>query len=308
MIIDPHVHVWSYPSLRDLSDKIRTSEDAISFRSRCPELYKASLTEAPVDNSDDLIRDMDRHGVGRACVQARPGRVSNDQVAQSVARHPDRLYGLARVGHDQEAIGYLADPTPAREAAPAEIARCIEVLGFRGVGEIFVRALTRELDAERIADDLDPMMDVVQRCGVPIQFPTAWSQFPGGLFYGNPLWVDEVAARHPRVPIILTKMGRSLGTYFEAALTVAMRNTNVYFDVVGTCPDHLRTAVRAIGARRIMFGTDWSATWRWLSVPADLHTVRRRVVEDAGLSIADQEAILWGTAAELFGIDPEPGA
>ena len=32
----------------------------------------------------------------------------------------------------------------------------------------------------------------------------------GGLFPGDPLWADEVALRHPTVPIILTKMGRSI--------------------------------------------------------------------------------------------------
>ena len=43
-------------------------------------------------------------------------------------------------------------------------------------------------------------------------------------------------------------------------MTVAMRNVNVYFDVVGTNPQHLRFAIDKIGAHRIMFGTDWFAT------------------------------------------------
>ena len=105
---------------------------------------------------------------------------------------------------------------------------------MKGVGEIFIRSLTDEIHPEQIAKDLDGMMKVVSKHGVPIQFPTAWSQFPGGLFYGDPLWVDEVAMRHPNVPIILTKMGRSIGRYFDSAMTVAMRNVNIYFDVVGT--------------------------------------------------------------------------
>ena len=128
------------------------------------------------------------------------------------------------------------------------------------------------------------MMKVVSKHGVPIQFPTAWSQFPGGLFYGDPLWVDEVAMRHPNVPIILTKMGRSIGRYFDSAMTVAMRNVNIYFDVVGTNPQHLRFAIDKIGAHRIMFGTDWSATWRWISVPTTLHKLRLKVLDDAKLT------------------------
>jgi len=61
----------------------------------------------------------------------------------------------------------------------------------------------------------ETVLRVVEKHGVPIRFPTAWPQFPGGHFYGDPLWADEVAGRHPRVPIILTKMGRSITRYFK---------------------------------------------------------------------------------------------
>jgi Amidohydrolase/Tripartite tricarboxylate transporter family receptor len=140
---------------------------------------------------------------------------------------------------------------------------------------------------------------------VPIQFPTAWSQFPGGLFYGDPLWVDEVAMRHPKVPIILTKMGHSIGRYFDSAMTVAMRNDNIYFDVVGTNPQHLRFAIDKIGPHRIMFGTDWSATWRWISVPTTLHSLRLKVLEDAKVTDDERRMILWDNAVKVFNLENE---
>lgn len=305
MIIDSHVHVLSYPSLSDLSDKIRTTEDLISFRTRYPDLYNATLTEKPVDNSQHLISDMDRHGVAYALVQARPGSVTNEQVAEAVNKHPGRLFGLLRIGHDQEAAGYVDDPAPVREAAPEEIRHCIEDLHMIGMGEAFVRAFTTEIHPEKIAKDLDPIMNALSKYKVPIQFPTAWSQFPGGLYYGNPIFVDEIAPRYPEVPIILTKMGRGIGYYFDMALTVAMRNANVYFDTVGTIGSHLRIAIDKIGAERIMFGTDWSATWRWISKPADLHTIRLKTLDDAGLSDSEREQILWRTAAQVFKIETD---
>ena len=300
MIIDTHTHVWSFPSYGDLSQHIKTTEDLIAFRTRYPELYNCSLTEEPVDNSDALIADMDKNGVALTLVQARPGYVTNDQVAQAAARHSDRLQAIARVGHDQEAAGYHDDPGPTREQAPEEIERCLTKLKMRGVGEIFIRSLTNEIHPERIAKDLDGLMKVVSKHGVPIQFPTAWSQFPGGLFYGDPLWVDEVALRHPKVPIILTKMGRSVGRYFDSAMTVAMRNVNIYFDVVGTNPQHLRFAIDKIGPHRIMFGTDWSATWRWISVPTTLHKLRLKVLDDAKVTDDERRMILWDNAVEVF--------
>ena len=305
MIIDTHVHIYSYPSFRDLSKYIRTMEDAVAFRTRHPELYKCNLTEPPVDSTDELIADMDRNGVDFALVQARAGYVSNDMVAAAAKRHPDRMVALARVGHDQEAAGYHEDPGPVREKAPEELDRALSMLGMRGIGEVFLRSLTNHTNPEKIAKDLDGIMRVAEKHQVPVQFPTAWSQFPGGLFYGDPLWADEVAGRHPKVPVILTKMGRSITRYFDTAMAVAMRNVNVYFDVVGTSPQHLRFAIDKLGADRIMFGTDWSATWRWLSVPDTLHRVRMKVLDDARLNHEERAHILWKTAAKLFRLEPQ---
>jgi predicted TIM-barrel fold metal-dependent hydrolase len=52
-----------------------------------------------------------------------------------------------------------------------------------------------------------------------------------------------------------------------------------------------------------MFGTDWSTTWRWLSVPATLHQIRMKVLDDAKLSSVEREHILWKNAATLFKLD-----
>jgi predicted TIM-barrel fold metal-dependent hydrolase len=98
-------------------------------------------------------------------------------------------------------------------------------------------------------------------------------------------------------------MGRSITSYFDSAMTVAMRNVNIYFDVVGTNPQHLRFAIDKIGSERIMFGTDWSATWRWLSVPATLHQIRLKVIDDAKLTETERENILWKNAARLFKLE-----
>ena len=46
----------------------------------------------------ELIVDLDKNDVDFAIVQARPGHVSNDLVAEAVRRHPNRMVALARVG------------------------------------------------------------------------------------------------------------------------------------------------------------------------------------------------------------------
>ena len=87
MIIDTHVHVYGFPSLQKLETEIRSMEDAIAFRTRYPELYAGTLTDDPVDISDDLITHMDSHGIDKAVVQARAGNVNNDQVAAVLENH-----------------------------------------------------------------------------------------------------------------------------------------------------------------------------------------------------------------------------
>jgi len=186
MIIDTHIHVWSYPALVNARDHIKSTKDLVSFRSRCPDLYDRTLREEPIDNSDQLISDMDKFGIDRAFVQARPGSVTNDQVALSVERHPDRLFGLMRIGHDQEAAyEYMEDSTSVRESAADEIAHCIEDLGMIGLGEIFIRAMTAEVDPEKIARDLVPMMDAVNHIRSPCNSQQLGLNFQGASFTGT---------------------------------------------------------------------------------------------------------------------------
>jgi predicted TIM-barrel fold metal-dependent hydrolase len=238
-------------------------------------------------------------------VQARPGNISNHQVAEVARKHPDRLFPLFSFAKEQQVIGYQRDTRPVVEQAAAEIPYCVETLGMKGMGETSMRALTRSIHPEDIADDLEPILAQLDRYQLPIQIMTAWTQFKGGLWFGDPIWVDEIAGRHPRVPVILTKMGRSIQTYFDHAMVVALRNTNVYFDTVGTSPQHLRYAVDKLGAHRVMFGTDWSSTWRWVRKPADVYTMRLNVIEQAGLTPEEREWVLWRTAATVFKLPTE---
>lgn len=302
MIIDSHVHIGGFSSYSNLGNEIKTTEDLAAFRTRYPELYAARLTDTPVDNSRDLIGDMDLHGINMAVIQASPGYISNEFVAASAAAWPERLIPILRIGHDQEAAGYLKDPHAARDAAVNEVVAGIEQLHMRGVGEVFPRAFTNEIHPERIADDLRPIMAAIARYKVPMQFPTAWSQFPGGLYYGDPIYVDEIAPEFPSMPIILTKLGRGIPYYFDMVMTVALRNASVYVDTVGTTGEHLRIAVDKLGADRVMFGTDWSATWRWVRQPRPLYEMRLKVLDDAKLSEEEREQVLWRTAARLYGL------
>ncbi len=312
MITDTHIHmVGASAAVADLSGKIKTIEDVISLNVRYPELMKARLSEEPIDISDQLFEDWERHGITKGVVQTTPGRATNDTVSETVANHRDKLYGLINLRGFHVAQRRALDPgdteaedaglNAAREWAAEEIARCVEMPGMVGVAEIHAERFTVRAHPEAIARDFKLIMDMAARYKLPIQFATGWSQFPGGLYYADPVWTDEIAGRYPDVPIILTKMGRGLH-YFDNALSVAMRNVNVYFDTVGTTGEHVRAAVDKLGAHRLMFGSDWSPTWRWVSDPMDLYSMRIKILNDANLTPVEREQIEWRTAAQVFGL------
>ena len=302
-IIETHCHpVGASPVTENLGDKIKTLADKISLNSRHPEIFRGRIAMDPIDITDDLIKTMDRHGVSHAIIQQTFGRASNDLVAETVKKHPDRFFGLLSLLRNSDISNHL--PTEEefpfyRAKAAEEVIRGVEKLGLIGVGEFRVRAFTMETHPEKIARDMKPVMDVIAKYEIPIQILTAWTQFPHSLYYGDPVWADEIAYEYPKVPIILTKMGRSLH-HFETALMVAMRNVNVYFDIVDSCPEHIRKAVDKIGAERLMFGTDWCPTTRWISQPMDCFSTHKKLLDDANLSPDEREQIEWKTAAKVF--------
>lgn len=300
MTIDVHVHIGSYPSVESAGEKLTTRPDVAKFRNKYPELYKRYVTEEPLDNSGTLLRVMDEYEVSRSFVQARPG-ISNDFVAKMANENAERLTALA-----------VPTPWPTPADGPelnegdlstraADLLRyCLDDLGMKAAGELYVRRATNEIHPEKIADDLSPMMEILEVRKGSVQIPTAWTQFPGNLFYGDPLWVDELANRFPNVPILLTKMGRGLTRYFEASMVVALRNANVYFDTSDTKPEQLKAAIEAIGPERIMYGTDWSATWQFMKYPGTAHSIAFDTVEASTNDPGIREQILVKTAEEFY--------
>ncbi len=309
-LIDVHCHCGSgCRTLDNLTDKVKTREDTFSLNSRYPEILEARTTEEPTDISDAYIEAMNRNGVSHAIIQLGTGRTTNDILADTVKKHPDRfLGGLLRLPRLTRKRDRRPGDLPSEEElastrakAAAEVARGVEELGLIGVGEFSRGSFTFETHPEKISRDMKPIMDVVARYKIPIQIATAWTMFPHDLFYGDPVWTDEIAYSYPEVPVILTKMGR--GTHhFDTALSIAMRNTNVYFDIVETTPEHLRRAVEVIGAERIMFGSDWCSVTRWVSEPSDVHARHKKLLDDANLSVSEREQIEWKTAVKVFSL------
>jgi len=230
-------------------------------------------------------------------------------VVAAVKRHPDLFIGCFMTGaHDFYGGPNAADSkTPFSKPDPGRfadmVAYNVEELGLKGMGEFAVQHFSRESSPHKIAEDLDPMMKVLSQYKIPVMVPTAWTQFGTRLYHGLPLFIDDLAERYPDVPIILVKMGRGYTFIFEMCLATAFKHENIYLETSQARPEHIRQAVSELGADRVVFGTDWTGTWRTLYLPkGGIYKASMETVEAAGLTAAEKERVYGGNTAAIFGL------
>jgi predicted TIM-barrel fold metal-dependent hydrolase len=175
--------------------------------------------------------------------------VTNDFVADCVARHPDAFLGFASV-----------DPWKGR-AAVAELRRAVTDLGLVGLklhpsAQAFAPNDTRAYPIYEAAAELD----------IPVLFHTGTTGFgaglPGGagvkLGYSRPILLDDVAADFPQLTIV---GAHPSWPWQDEMLAVMGHKTNVWLDLSGWSPrlwsPELRDAVLGPLQDRALFGTDY---------------------------------------------------
>lgn len=301
-LIDCHCHLGSGPTVAELAPTIHSPQDWGSLRTKQPEKFAKAFSEDAVDDSAILLRAMDKYGVTHAILQTAPAKGTNNQMVLDAARNSKgRFFPIYR----PEAISNAAAKGTLGVDYGGEVSKVVRQIAdelqspamsaTRGVGEVV--PITTEIHPAKIAHDMAPIMEVLKARGdLPIMFPTGYTGWKGVHYYVfSPIWVDEVAATFPTVPIVLTKMGRSIRASFDACLSVAMRNANVYFDMTDTSAEHLREAISIIGAQRIMYGSDTSAISSNYSIMDNLRTAI-----ETRLSAEEREHIAWKTANQIY--------
>ena len=120
-----------------------------------------------------------------------------------------------------------------------------------------------------------PLFATIEELGLPIIVHTgqtgAGAGLPGGwgfrLSLSNPMLLDDVAARHPDLQIV---MAHPSVPWQDEALSVATHKGNVWIDLSGWSPKYfspgLVRAARTYLKRKVLFGTDMPALTpdRWL--------------------------------------------
>lgn len=214
-------------------------------------------------------------------------RMDSDEIIAVVERSDGRFIGFASV-----------DPWKGR-AAIRELERLVE----RGMRGLKVQPITQAfaLNDHRF----DPLWDACSSLGIPVLVHTGTTGIgagaPGGrglrLDFGRPVpMLDDVAAAFPKLTLIAAHFA---WPWHLELLAVARHKGNVYIDLSGWAPryfpDEVLRYCNSVMPDKFLFGSDFPLLNpdRWLS-------------EFDGLELKDgvREAVLYGNACRLLGVDP----
>ena len=186
-------------------------------------------------------------------------RYNNEEMAELTAEHDDILIPFASI-----------DPAKGRAGA-REARRLVEHYGIRGFK--FHPTMQGFYPNDRSAYVL---YEAIAESGLPALFHTGQTGvgagMPGGmgmkLKYSNPIYLDDVAADFPDMPIILAHPSFP---WQEEALSVATHKPNVHIDLSGWSPRYfppiLVRYANTLLRHKVLFGSDWPAITpdRWLA-------------------------------------------
>jgi predicted TIM-barrel fold metal-dependent hydrolase len=211
--------------------------------------------------------------------------VPNEEIAEAARRHPDAIIPFASID-------------PAKGLAGARRVRdLVEQHGVRGFK--FHPNVQAFYPNDRAAY---PLYAAIEECGAIAVFHTGQTGIgagaPGGggirLKYSNPMYVDDVAADFPGMPIILAHPSFP---WQDEALAVATHKPQVHIDLSGWSPKYfppqLVQYANSLLQDKVLFGTDYP-----------LLTPERWLADFAKLPIKDEvrPKILKGNAARLLGL------
>jgi predicted TIM-barrel fold metal-dependent hydrolase len=222
---------------------------------------------------DVILRMMDEGGIDQACITGLADIPGDDGEAY------ERFVGALRAHPDRLVAGYLRLNPWYGEEAKELLRRAVQDDGIRGL-KLHPTTIILPPHAPAVIE----FVQLAGELGVPVLIHSG--DEPNAM----PLQIGKCAAACPQANIIMGHMG---GVFFwEDALRVAQRHPNIYLDPSGNpIPDIIRRGVDAVGAERVVFGTD---------MPAMHPRVERKKLELAGLTPEQLELICWRNISRLM--------
>jgi predicted TIM-barrel fold metal-dependent hydrolase len=277
-IVDFHTHLFAAEVALNRDAYLR--RDAV-FR----DLY--TNPDAVISSGEHLIEAMDRAGVERSVVCGfgwltnRLCQAGNDAIIEAVERHPSRLVGFGTVA--------LAESVT---EALREIERLARA-GVRGLGELRPDAqglldLPASALAELAAAAREHGMMLLLHASEPVGH-----QYPGKEG-ATPERLEGFLSHFAGVTMVLAHAGGGL-PFYAYMPEVKKALADVYVDTAALpylyTPEVLRGLAHAIGAERVLFGSDY---------PLMPQERVLRYVDGAGLTQDERWAVLRGNAERLL--------
>lgn len=231
-----------------------------------------------------LVREMDEAGVDLAVLMGRrtgaSGDVSNDAVAEVVARYPGRFAPFAGI-----------NPLDVMDAL-REVDRCIRELHFAGVA-----VDPGFLDTPLMADDRR-LYPVYARCvelGVPVSITTSIFLGPD-VSYSFPAGIHRVAVDFPRLRIVVP---HAAWPWVQAMIGVAFVCPNVWIS-----PDLYMNLPGLPGASHYVEAARYLSTRMLYGSAYPLRSLGQSVREFRQLPLEPdvRENILWRNARRFLGL------
>jgi predicted TIM-barrel fold metal-dependent hydrolase len=251
--IDVHVHAShakkDEPERSDLREAALQYFKAEDYQPTIPEIAdyyrqrKMACVIFPVDNESTTGEP----------------RVSNEEVAEAAAQHPNVFIPFASIDPAKGKMG-------AREAR-----RLIEHFGVRGFKFHPQTQAFYPNDPKAYV-----LYEVIAEAKLPALFHTGHSGIGTGarggggirLKYGNPMYIDDVAVDFPDMPII---MAHPSFPWQDEALSVCLHKPQVYIDLSGWSPKYfpplLVQYANTLLKHKVLFGSDFPLITpdRWLA-------------------------------------------
>jgi hypothetical protein len=217
--------------------------------------------------------------------------ISNEEIAESAAENADVAIPFASIDPARGKMGV-------REAR-----RLIKDYGVRGFK--FHPTVQAFFPNDH---DAYPLYEVIAEAKLPALFHTGQTGIgagmPGGgglrLKYSNPIYLDDVAADFPDMPIILAHPSVP---WQDEALSVATHKPNVYIDLSGWSPKYFEPKLvqyaNTLLKHKVLFGTDnpvispdrWLADFEKIDIRPEVRPLimKENAAKLLGLTAAAQE-------------------
>ena len=247
--------------------------------------------------ADRWVAELDKHHVARAALIASiPG--DEESVAAAIARHPSRLVGFFMLN-------------PSTDDAAERLARALDDWHLRAVC-LFPAMHHYPITDERVSATFEAAATrgaaVFVHCGVltvGVRKRLGLGS-PFNLRLGDPLALANVAARFPKVPVIIPHFGAG---FLREALMAADQCPNIHLDTSSTnswvkyypgltLEDVFRQALAIVGPDRLIFGSDSSFFPRgW---QRQIFELQKQTLDRLGVPEDAQERIFSGNFERLF--------